>query len=278
MIIPDIDNFRSCLYDCSRAIKFNPNNIKAYYRSVKALLALDKVEEGLDCCKKGMLLDPTNPHFQTDLKRLEERGEKLQELERLSSIKALAKQKKMDEFNAAKAIRNYKFFDSTDSDDEEPQTPAQHPEADSYKIALLPDGELTFPVLFLYPEFNQSDIISAFKESDTFYSHFELMFGEPSPWDPNHTYHAQTLDWYFETKVEKYSKTPQELVSCLKSVNAVGAPAQTAPQKYVLMTLKDVLQNPKHTIVNGVVQIIVLSRNSPEFSLKYRKEYKRLHQ
>ena len=51
-------NFRSCLYDCSRAIKFNPSNIKAYYRSCKALLSLDRVDEGLDCCVQGSILDP----------------------------------------------------------------------------------------------------------------------------------------------------------------------------------------------------------------------------
>jgi hypothetical protein len=49
-----IENYGKVLIDCSKALKLNPKNIKAYYRSVKALYALDKIEEAIDCCEHGL--------------------------------------------------------------------------------------------------------------------------------------------------------------------------------------------------------------------------------
>lgn len=266
------------LYDCSKALTFNPNNIKAYYRSVKALLALDKMEEGIDCCQRGLRLDPTNLNFKNDLIRLEKRSVQLEQLSILAGIKREASEKKALGLATAKSSRQYRFYDHipNEEEDDEKHVPVQHPDAAPYRIQLLQDGELTFPVIFLYPESNQSDVIEEFRETDTFYSHFTEMFAANAAWDPQHLYHVDTLDWYFETHVEKYAKVGQELVSCLKSVEASNAPSQNAAHKYVYLTLGDMLRNDKCTIIDGIVQIIVLSRTSSEFSLKYRKEYRKL--
>lgn len=48
------ENYRKVLIDCSKALKLNPKNSKAYYRSVKALYALDRIEEAIDCCEHGL--------------------------------------------------------------------------------------------------------------------------------------------------------------------------------------------------------------------------------
>ncbi|KAJ3307135.1 hypothetical protein HDV03_002646 [Kappamyces sp. JEL0829] len=274
----ELSNFRSVLYDCAQAIKLNPKNVKAYYRSVKALLALDRIDECIDSCKHGLLIDPTNPHFARDMKKAKERGEQLAELRRLQDIKAAAKQSEEQALNQALASRKYHMKNvAEDPDDDETGVAPQHPDASPYRIELLPSGELSFPVMFLYPEFSQTDVISSFKESDTFYSHFEIMFAQPAPWDPQHHYHPQALDFYFESQPEKYAKENKELVSILKSVQAAGAPSQDAAHRYVCCTLADVLAHPKHTIVNGLVRIIILSRQSSEFSLNYRKEHRRLN-
>ena len=46
--------------DCAAALRLNPKNVKAYYRSSLALLALDKIVEASDACSRGMAIDPTN--------------------------------------------------------------------------------------------------------------------------------------------------------------------------------------------------------------------------
>jgi hypothetical protein len=270
-------NYRSVLYDCGRAIQFNPKNIKAYFRSAKALLALDRITECIDCCKKGIYIDPLNAQFNLIVKQADARSVSIAEMDALRAEKGAAKLKKETVLNDALAQRKYHMkVELEDADDESTCMPIQHPEADPYRIELLPNGVLSFPVMFLYPEFSQSDVISSFLEGDTFYSHFETMFSSAAPWDKDHFYHPQALDFYFESQPEKYAKENKELVSILKSVQAAKSPTQDAAHRYVCCTLADVLAHPKHTIVNGLVRIIILSRNSQEFSLKYRKEHRRL--
>jgi len=38
----------------------NAKSSKAYYRSVLALLALDRVDEAIDCCRRCLAFDPSN--------------------------------------------------------------------------------------------------------------------------------------------------------------------------------------------------------------------------
>ena len=253
------------MYDCSRAIKYNPKNIKAYYRSVKALIALDRVDEGIDCCEKGAELDSNL--FLADLAKLQKRKQDLEELSLLEEKKNAKKQAEIDALENAKSARGYRFVKLEDD-----VHTMQHPDAPPNRITLQ-DGELTFPVLFLYPEFNQSDMISTFYESDTFYAHFENMFSQPSEWDPNHTYTPQNLDLYYTTNPDPNKEEPR-LVSVLKTVPATNAPSQNPAHRYVYTTLKDVLVRPDFTVVNNVASFVILSRDSP-FGIEYRKRFKR---
>ena len=66
-IIPE--NYGSVLRDCSKAISINTKCSKAYYRSVLALLALDRVDEAIDCCRRCLAFDPSN----TGIKSVHER-------------------------------------------------------------------------------------------------------------------------------------------------------------------------------------------------------------
>lgn len=272
----ELCNYRSCLYDCARAITLNPKNIKAYFRSVKALLALDRVDEGIDCAQKGLLVELDNQVLKDYLKKLQKRKLEIDELNRLRKIKEEKMQREAKELQDAIDLRQYRFMEQL-NDDGEPIQKYQHPEGQVCKIELHPEGELSFPVVFLYPEFNQSDTISMFFENDSFYAHFQNMFSEACPWDKEHQYNPDNLDVYFETHPEKYSKENPSLVSVLKSVSASNAPSQSAAHRYVYTTLADVLKHESYRIVNGLVTFTILSRNS-DFNLKYRKDFKALHQ
>ena len=54
------ENYGSVLKDCSEAIKLNPHSSKAYFRSATALVALERLEEALDCCDRCLQFDKDN--------------------------------------------------------------------------------------------------------------------------------------------------------------------------------------------------------------------------
>nr|KAG5695983.1 hypothetical protein BaRGS_023362 [Batillaria attramentaria] len=63
------------------------------------------------------------------------------------------------------------------------------------------DGCLHWPVLFLYPEYGQTDFIQDFHENSTFLDHIQHMFGpgaEPAAWDEAHKYTPDSIQIYFE--------------------------------------------------------------------------------
>ena len=53
-------------------------------------------------------------------------------------------------------------------------------EATGVRVSLDEQGSLQWPVLFLYPEHQQTDFISAFRESSRFVSPTDVSFGPRS--------------------------------------------------------------------------------------------------
>jgi hypothetical protein len=62
------------------------------------------------------------------------------------------------------------------------------------------NGELHWPVMFLYEEHNQSDFIKDFNENHTFHDHLSYMFPSDSlpEWDVEKKYSLDNLEIYFE--------------------------------------------------------------------------------
>lgn len=56
----ELKNYGRVLTDCSKCLKINPKNVKAFYRSARALFALDKLVETIDCCDHALTVDPEN--------------------------------------------------------------------------------------------------------------------------------------------------------------------------------------------------------------------------
>ncbi|KAF3835357.1 hypothetical protein F7725_027915 [Dissostichus mawsoni] len=54
-------------------------------------------------------------------------------------------------------------------------------EATGARVFLDEQHILHWPVLFLYPEHQQTDFISAFCKNDCFVNHLAVMFGEETP-------------------------------------------------------------------------------------------------
>lgn len=239
---PVAGNYRSTTLDCASALRLNPKNIKAYYRSSSALLALDKIPEAEDSCARGLQLDPSNKALQTLSAQI---------LSRKSSLDGIAAKKRAEQerlqkekfvLNAALRARDIKL-----------RTTDQPPELEDAVIQLLPDplspeSHLVFPCVFLYPMDAQSDFIKAFAETETIMDHLNYIF--PLPWDSRQDYTINSVDCYVETTRGGLTKVGKK------------------------MTLLGVLTGGKVEVVDGLVKVnIVPASKAPKWieEMKARK-------
>ena len=185
------ENFRSATLDCATALRYNPKNIKAFFRSSKALLALDKISEASDACNHGLALDPTNAPLKALATNIEDRAKDLEATQQKKQKQAEYNHKVKLTLTAALRARNIRT-----------QTTAQPPEMEDAAIHLAPDptsptSVVHFPVVILYPLHAQSDFIKAFPETDTIPHHLEYIL--PLPWDDKYEYNLTSVDSYMET-------------------------------------------------------------------------------
>jgi tetratricopeptide (TPR) repeat protein len=185
-------NYGSTRSDAARAINYNPKNVKAYYRGAMASLRLRKPEDLLLYSTKGLEIDPENK----PLLKLKSQAKQL-----LDQVRA---ERERDEFKRAKhramiekykalcQIRNVKVGDSIVSDER-----VKHHVG---KADLDPeDGQMRWPVLFLYDQYSTSDLVELYGENDMFVEHLANMFPEDgpfAPWDERHEYVASKLAIY----------------------------------------------------------------------------------
>ncbi|XP_016526281.1 tetratricopeptide repeat protein 4 [Poecilia formosa] len=121
------------------------------------------------------------------------------------------------------------------------------------QVFLDEQGSLHWPVLFLYPEHQQSDFISAFCEKNSFTDHLCVMFGEElPPWDTDRKYHPQNLQLYFEDEEKEtlYQVDPE-------------------------MSLLKTLQHKRFFVKAGTPSFMVLVKDSP-FCKQFLSE-KKIH-
>ncbi|KAJ9215158.1 hypothetical protein DTO166G4_3236 [Paecilomyces variotii] len=199
----ELRNYRSTTLDCASALKVNPKNIKAYYRSSAALLALDKIDEAEDACSRGLQLDPTNKSLQQVASKIAARK---------TVVERIAAKKKEEEERA----RKEKLILNTALRARQIRTRMtnQPPDMEDAKIKMVPDplspeSTLVFPTVFLYPVHAQSDFIKAFSEMETIADHLSYIF--PLPWDTKQEYTLNNVECYMETTTGGLIKAGKKL-------------------------------------------------------------------
>ncbi|KAJ3122778.1 hypothetical protein HK098_002469 [Nowakowskiella sp. JEL0407] len=296
----ELENYRSVLTDCSKAIKLDPKNIKAYYRSAKALTLLDKIDDAIDCIHHGLKLDPTNTSLLSLLSTAKTR--KL-ELENKEAKKVEAEKEKLKELqNLVAEIlkRNIKMIDSRLLKDtpysdtkkitvptqstlaitytslilkSQTMTIGQSPYSPGFKPLITFDKEtktLSFPCMFLYPEFGQHDCIASVNERDTFFEHLSEIFAEKPYWDTNGSYTPDSVEVYVET-----------LPKALEILNAaVGEDRKSETKKSKLLkigkklTVGSVLEVKDFVVVDCIPVFFVVVAGS-EFEKTFKEKYKK---
>ncbi|XP_075944437.1 tetratricopeptide repeat protein 4 isoform X1 [Anarhichas minor] len=252
-----LGNMRSALNDAGAAKKIKPDHLKALIRGAQSCIELRNFAEAVQWCDEGLKVHPADKTLQ----ELRAAADKHKRATERDARKAKIKDKKLhaekEAILAAIKARGIKLLHSvkprrsgSDSEDEDEGSPAamsqlnldclSSQEATGAQVFLDEQRSLHWPVLFLYPEHQQTDFISAFSEKNCFIDHLAVMFGEElPPWDVDRKYHPKDLQLYFEDEEKEtlYQVNPE--TSLLK-----------------------VLQHKRFFVKSGSPSFIVLVRSS----------------
>ncbi|XP_062854149.1 tetratricopeptide repeat protein 4 [Trichomycterus rosablanca] len=206
-----LGNMRSALNDASAARKLKPDHIKAIIRGAQCCIELRNHADALRWCDQGLRMQPTDKKLQ----ELRATADKQKRAADRDARKAKAQEKKQQGERSAllaaikdRGIRLRKEEKprggGSDSEEDGDETGSSldglgSQEATGAQVYLDEQGALHWPVLFLYPEHQQTDFISAFCENSSFIDHIAVMFGEElPPWDTDRKYHLLNLQVFFE--------------------------------------------------------------------------------
>lgn len=199
-----VENYGWCNLDCASTLKLNPRNIKAWYRSASACLALDKIPQAEDACSRGLEIDSNNNALKALETKIQNRKTHLEEVDKKRKEREERAKAEANTLKLALKSRNI----STRSTDKAPEL-----EDAALKLSnpLDSSSTLLIPVLLLYPLHAQSDFIKAFEETQSLAQHFEYIFEEPLQWDQAHEYTADVVECYIETSVGGLIKAGKKL-------------------------------------------------------------------
>lgn len=186
-----VKNYRSCWLDCAAALRLNPRNIKAYFRSARALLAVDRIEEADDVCACGLSLDESNASLRAVADDIIKRAKEIDARRKRDAEREAKEKRRALLIKAALRARNIPT-----------RTTPQPPEMEDAGIALLPDPDdprstLAFPTVLLYPLHLESDFVKAFEETHSLEDHLSYIF--PLPWDKEGAYTTASVEAFVET-------------------------------------------------------------------------------
>ncbi|KAI0660911.1 40S ribosomal protein S7 [Cubamyces menziesii] len=203
----ELQNYGSVLRDCSKAISVNPKCSKAYYRSALALIALERYDEALDCCDRCLQFDKENKAVQATREKAAKLKEAKERKERERQERIRQEQLKQERLRAAYKERNIIVVPVPDTVAQNPYEPDFDPEDSTHNTLIL-------PVLFLYPQYATSDLISHFQEDTPFSAHLGAMFPPNAPqpeWDKKGEYVDGNLVVYGFTRRQRLLKIGKKM-------------------------------------------------------------------
>lgn len=227
-MLTDLENYRSCIQDCGATIRINASNVKAFYRSGTACLALDKLPEAEWACNRGLVLDSANAPLKALKTKITKRKEYVASVEkarREREEKAASERATLKLALKARSIMTRTTIHPPDLEDA----------AIKLENAMDPSSRLTFPVILLYPTESQSDFVKAFSEREKLGEHLDYIF--PLPWDEKQEYTVESVEAYMETTVGGLIKVGKK------------------------MSLGKVLGSGKTEVVDGLVRISVVPKD-----------------
>lgn len=241
-----LKNYRSATLDCASCIRLNPRNIKAWFRSATALLAMNRIKDADECCARGLELDPSNKDLLTMADRIIKRNAEV--AARLQREKEAEERRLKEAYTLRAAIKARGV---------KTRSTNQPPEMEDARIRLVPDpidpaSSLAYPTVFLYPAHLQSDFVKDMNELEPVGERLQYILQDPIPWDEGREYVYKNVECYMET-------IAGGLIKLGKSV-----------------TLFKALGGGNVEVVDDIVKIFVLPKSRSEAWIKEFKAKKAL--
>ena len=240
-----LKNYGRTILDCREIIKRNPGFEKAYFRWATSLFELRKYSDCIEVCDLGL---KQHAKFKELLRIKDKSQNKIAEIEEKKRVRDLADSEEMRELIAvlnekkvlmslSSSVKKYKIYER--------------------KLALTKSKELLVPIVFLYPQFGQFDIVEKVSEKEPLIEAVKKVIGEGLPWDQNKEYiDFGEMEFYLqlnkESPVNEFRVEDQNKETCLFKLD-----------KLVMVngSLLQILQT-KNYVLPTVVEIIVLSTKS----------------
>lgn len=237
-------NYGSCVQDCRSAIKCDASHTKAYVQAAKTLILLSKYKEAVEMCTAGLEVSPSNEVL-IDLKR------KSEELETKSASKEAAKQSAIKN-NCLQLVDAFKQLTSRGIVINMELPPVGLPESAGVQISFDHLNKIHWPVLFMYPEFGQTDFVQDVAEYVTIKHCLSQLLtpSDPPPWD---------VDKHYTTSMDELEIFYED---CLIEKQMIAIPIKS--------TLTEVSKSKGFSVRRDLVMIlIVVSKLSKNFYKKW---------
>jgi len=267
-------NFGKVIEDCESALKLDAGNVKAYFRCSKAMLGLHKYTQAMEKMEAGLKVDGENKELK---KMLEETRKKHQQQQDEVKKKEQAKAKAMvAESSKSRAARKAIEDRGIVMGESVYQGLSGGQNVES---KVDEEGHLHWPVLVVYPEFDQSDFLQDVHELAAVADTIALLFdpSQPPPdWDQGRKYTTSSVRVYYASYACKELSTGKKKVesdedfigSLLSGSDRKGKAEEYAradKSKYIEVdltkSLVEVLQQEGH-VVPGFPVFHVVVRDS----------------
>lgn len=182
----------SVLDSCRTALRLWGDNTKAVYRSAKVCIDLGRATTALEFIELGLTIEPENTSF---LPLQKEAKELLARQERIAAATAKEQRTKFEKLiTLREACKERKILIGPPLYSSMRRTHA-NPYVDE-------EGSIHWPVLLLYPQYNQSDYLEDVQEGATIYDILSYIFQPNSPpplWDTKREYVLDNIEVFFRT-------------------------------------------------------------------------------
>lgn len=217
-----IKNYRYCIVDAIAALYYWPDNIKAYYRQAKALHDLKKYNDSYQVCNNGLLVDKNNKEL---LQLLSLNQQQLQILEN-----KLTRETKHKNQLHCRWESMWNLMMENNLSVGYPLNPIKPVNVLNQFLFPHIDSEsnsLHFPIVFLYPQYGQFDILESVDSSDMIVYQIAAIFPEVddisdvdsmTPWDLKHEYHVSSLVAYLPLNSCPKINTLEEWKNCFEQL------------------------------------------------------------
>eukprot|EP00213_Chloropicon_mariensis_P006722 CAMPEP_0197475326 /NCGR_PEP_ID=MMETSP1309-20131121/6786_1 /TAXON_ID=464262 /ORGANISM="Genus nov. species nov., Strain RCC998" /LENGTH=388 /DNA_ID=CAMNT_0043015323 /DNA_START=166 /DNA_END=1329 /DNA_ORIENTATION=+ len=251
-----LTNFRSALEDAEEAIKLlggESASKKAYFRAVKAALALKDIEKARALGRTGLPLAKGDKEYSELMEEIEKVDKEVKAEEEKESEEADKSLSTAVQFAILLKQRSVKLgFPSFPDIQNKPY--------------LDEDGLMHWPVIMIYPESGQVEFIEDFPEDSTFEPFMDMMFQDDVsafPWDVQNEYTKSRISLYYSSS---YSEVmPQDKLFKWLDGNHVGEQDRTWKKESwekisPKATLASMLRS-KDCIIPGLPTIYAVSDN-----------------